>query len=131
MIFATAISELVDPRDKGLNFSTEEINSAEGQWYKNLTKLTASIGSISDLKSVHAPKKAISLSSRNKATIGKASKSSIRATSASRVISIEELNSESESEDEGLPMYKKPDSDPEDSDEDATLVRRDKPVAPV
>ncbi|MBE3111582.1 MAG: hypothetical protein IMZ46_13940 [Acidobacteria bacterium] len=42
---------------------------------------------------------------------------------------IEEVDT-SESEDDIVP-YAKPDSDAEDSDDDATLVRRDKPKAPV
>ncbi|EEY18593.1 conserved hypothetical protein [Verticillium alfalfae VaMs.102] len=44
---------------------------------------------------------------------------------------IEEVEDSSESEDDDLMVYNKPDDDAEDSDEDATLVRRDKPKAPV
>lgn len=128
MIVGTAISELVDSEEKRMNFNTEEINSPEGQWYRSLTQLTDTVGSIGDLKSltsVLSPR-----SSQNGIKSGKLSKPSIKTASTSKIISIEELEN-SESEDEDLIMYEKPDSDPSDSDEDATLVQRDRPVAPV
>jgi len=43
---------------------------------------------------------------------------------------IVEVMSESDDDDDLIP-FAKPDSDPEDSDEDATLVQRNKPKAPV
>lgn len=49
---------------------------------------------------------------------------------SSKVISIEEVDDDSESEDD-LISYQKPDDDPEDSDEDPTLINRSKPKAPV
>lgn len=131
MIAGTAISELVDSKEKRMNFSTEEINSTEAQWYRRLTQLTDTVGSIGDLKpSISTLSGPSSSSSRNEPSSGKLSKSSIKTASTSKIISIEELDN-SESEDEDLVMYEKPDSDPSDSDEDATLVQRDRPVAPV
>lgn len=131
MIVGTAISELVDSKEKRMNFSTEEINTTEGQWYRRLTQLTDTVGSIDDLKPSTSTLSGLSSSSsRNGPNSGKPSKSSIKTASASKIISIEELDN-SESEDEDLVMYEKPDSDPSDSDEDATLVQRNRPVAPV
>ena len=131
MIVGTAISELVDSKDRQINFSTEEIMSTEGQWYKSLTNLTDAVGSIEDLKpSTLALSGTISSSSQDGFKSGKASKTSFTTVSTSKIISIEELEN-SESEDEDLVKYQKPDSDPSDSDEDATLVQRNRPVAPV
>lgn len=131
MIVGTAISQLVDSKEKQMNFSTEEINSAEGQWYRSLTQLTDTVGSIGDLKpSTSASIEQPSSLSPNRFKNGKFSKPSATTASTSKIISIEELDN-SESEDEDLVMYEKPDSDPSDSDEDPTLVQRDRPVAPV
>lgn len=131
MIVGTAISQLVDSKEKQMNFSTEEINSAEGQWYRSLTQLTDTVGSIGDLKpSTSASIEQPSSLSPNRFKNGKFSKPSTTTASTSKIISIEELDN-SESEDEDLVMYEKPDSDPSDSDEDPTLVQRDRPVAPV
>lgn len=131
MIVGTAISELVDSKDRQMNFSTEEIMSAEGQWYRSLTNLTDAVGSIEDLKpSTLTLSGTISSSSQDGFKSGKTSKTSIKTVSTSKIISIEELE-KSESEDEDLVKYQKPDSDPSDSDEDATLVQRNRPVAPV
>lgn len=113
-----------------MNFSTEEINSSEGQWYRSLTRLTDTVGSIGDLKPSTSASGEPSTSSGNEIKSGKTVKQSTTTASTSKVISIEELDN-SESEDEDLVMYEKPGSDPSDSDEDATLVQRDRPVAPV
>lgn len=131
MIVGTAISELVDSKEKRMNFSTEEVDSTEGQWYRSLTQLTDTVGSISDLKpSASSSSGTSSSSSRNRSKSGETSRLSIRTGSTSKIISIEELDN-SESEDEDLVKYEKPDSDPSDSEEDATLVQRNRPVAPV
>lgn len=131
MIVGTAISELVDSKEKRMNFSTEEIDSIEGQWYRSLTQLTYTVGSIDDLKtSTSTSSEPNSTSSRNRLRSDKSSEPFTKTVSASKIISIEELEN-SESEDEDLVMYEKPDSDPSDSDEDATLVQRERPVAPV
>lgn len=131
MITATALSGLVDPKDKQMNFSMEEVHSAEGQWYQNLTKQNDVIGSISNLKPVTGVLgKWQSGSPNSRATKSKTLKPPSSAAT-SKIISIVELDNNSESEDDDLVSYEKPDSDPEDSEEDATLVERGRPVAPV
>ena len=131
MVVGTAFSELVDPKDKRMAFSTDEMNSPDGQWYRSLTSVKDSVGSIKDLKIESTP----SIKSSNQLSKSVNSNSSTRskkiAQSTSKIISIEELNDSSESEIEDLPMYEKPDSDPEDEDEDPTLIQRDRPTAPV
>ena len=131
MVTGMAISELVDPKEKRMNFSTEEINSTEWQWYQNLTKVNDHLGLIRDLKvgSAVSKKKRFSYTPISTSN-GKSSTSSVQNTPTSRIISIEEVDENPDS-DEDLPMYEKPDSDHSDSDEDATLVQRDRPVAPV
>lgn len=132
MITATAVSELVDPKDKQMNFSMEEVNGAEGQWYRNLTKQKDVIGSIGDLKPVSdILGKWQSGSPKSRVTKSKPLKPSSTANISSKIISIVELDGSSESEDDDLVPHEKPDSDPEDSEEDATLVQRGRPVAPV
>lgn len=130
MITATAVSELVDPKDKQMNFSMEEVHSAEGQWYQNLTKQKDVIGSISNLKPVSDVLGKWQSSPKSRATKSKTLKSPSSATT-SKIISIVELDDGLESEDDDLVTYEKPDSDPEDSEEDATLVERSRPLAPV
>ena len=131
MIVGTAISELVDPKERRMNFDSEDVRSAEGQWYRSLTKLQDSIGLVSKMKAAIPMSKKKKLKSEVEINNGKPSKTVAHPTSSTKVVSIEEIESRSGSEEDGLPMYEKPDSDASDSDEDPTLVRRDKPSAPV
>ena len=130
MFVGTAVSKLKDPQEKRLNFSAEEINSAEGRWYRNLTGVQDSVGSIEDLQSTKSKARAKSNGSNAKSINSRHNKPSDQ-QSTSKILAIEEIGDESESEDEDLVAYEKPDSDISDDDEDATLVQRDKPTAPV
>ncbi|KAK4698101.1 telomere length regulation protein, partial [Lecanoromycetidae sp. Uapishka_2] len=132
MIVGNAISELVDPADKKMKFSFDEMNHLDRQWYSRLTRVNDIVGCISDLKSPHISSNE-SLVTRmenasNNEPLGRASSS---AKPSSKIIAIEEVNDSSESEAEDLPIYEKPDSDHSDEDEDPTLVVRDRPTAPV
>lgn len=131
MIFGTAISELVDPKERRMNFDAEEVNSAEGQWHRNLTRLEDTIGLISDIETASSISQKKYPSAKAKIDIVTPSKAVVHPKSNSKIISIEEVESGSGSEEDNLPVYEKPDSDASDSEEDATLVRRDKPSAPV
>ena len=131
MVVGTAFSELVDPKDKRMTFSADEMNSSDGQWYRSLTGVKDLVGSINDLKPASTPptKPPNQLSkSVNSSSLARPKKT---AQSASKIISIEEISDSSESEAEDLPTYEKPDSDPEDEDEDPTIVQRDRPTIPV
>ena len=125
MIVGVAVSDLVDQSDKKMTFSSEEIDNDEGRWLRSLTKVMDSIGSISDLMATTidspAPKKRIQ---RPRSPVQQS-----KLASVSKIMSIEEIDDTSD--DEALPMYEKPDSDDEDSEDDPTLVQRDKPTAPV
>ncbi|KAL9018933.1 MAG: hypothetical protein Q9185_003767 [Variospora sp. 1 TL-2023] len=136
----TAVSELVDPPDKRINFSSEEIRSAQGRHYVNLSKFQDPFRPIEDLKcgKVH-DKQLVTREGRVPAVQHIESPSSkSHPPKGSRVISIEEVESEhqleeeeEEEEEEDLPAHAKPDSDASDSDEDPTVINRDKPTAPV
>lgn len=126
MVAGEAVSGLVDKGEKKLNLHTDETNLEEGKWYKSLVETSDDIGRIDRLRPEgHAPPpKATSTRSAKPASerrpVGRQPKQGFI---------IEEI--EDESEDDDLIPYAKPDSDAEDSDEDPTLVRRDKPKAPV
>lgn len=130
MLVGTAISELVDAEGKRMKFSAEEIDTADGRWYRSLVTIQDSVGSVEDLKSDnHQPKK---FSTARTHSSSKHSEDSwTRKEPSSKIIAIEEVYDQTESEDEDFVTYEKPDSDVSDEDEDPTLVQRDRPTAPV
>ncbi|KAI4136343.1 MAG: hypothetical protein LQ341_005670, partial [Variospora aurantia] len=139
MYVGTAVSELVDAPDKRINFSSEEISSAQGRHYVSLSKFQDSFRPIEDLKrgKVHE-KQVVTREGRVPAAQHiKPPSSKSHPPKGSRVISIEEVESEhslgeeEDDDDEDLPAHAKPDSDASDSDEDPTVINRDKPTAPV
>ncbi|KAL9611549.1 MAG: hypothetical protein Q9167_003833 [Letrouitia subvulpina] len=131
MYVGTAISELVDPPEKRMNFGVEDIDSPDGRTYLNMTRIQDPIGSISDLKSENRAQQRTLKKDRRDQSINESHlNGSQKPTTISKVIAIEEVENESE-EDGDLPMYEKPDSDTPDEDEDPTLVERNKPTAPV
>ena len=125
MVVGEALSGLVDKGEKRLDFHMDETNQDEGKWYKGLIQVSDQIGNLSDL-----PLKP----SNTTTTAEKTSRRKPVPKPAPKLpqqgFIIEELSDE-ELEDEDLVGYGKPDSDEEDSDDDPTLVRRDKPKAPV
>lgn len=133
MCVGTAVSELVDPVDRRMNFSSEEVTGSRGQHYLRLTKVHDSLGSIDDLRP--AERAAVPQISQNQKRLPvkgtQSSKDPKPPSTESKIISIEEIQSGSECEDDDLPTYTKPDSDASDSDEDLMVVNRDKPTAPV
>ena len=131
MVVGTAFSELADPKDKRMAFSTDEMNSSDGQWYRSLTKVNDPLGSIEDLKLASAPQTESSVKPPRPIKSSAPGRSKKPVQPSSKVISIEEIDNSSESEAEDLRMYEKPDSDPEDEDEDPTVIQRNRPTAPV
>ena len=130
MVVGTAISELIDSEDKRMHFSMQEIDSEEGLWYRSLCKCNDTIGSMDDFRAVaYHGKQPPAKSPTKEAPRSRIVPTKLSSTS-SKIVSIQEIN-ESGSEDEDIPKYEKPDSDPEDQDEDATVVQRNKPTAPV
>ncbi|KZF26020.1 hypothetical protein L228DRAFT_279274 [Xylona heveae TC161] len=159
MVVGVSISELVDKPDKQMKFGTEELETDEAKWYKNLVHVDDKIGTLDDLKSTLHP--LVTSSAPNFITSAtttarpedskpasdekpkppkpsrKAPASKPEPKKSPGIIEVLDSSSSSEPEDEDddedddLIPYAKPDSDAEDSDDDPTLVTRKKPSAPV
>jgi telomere length regulation protein len=129
MVIGEALSSLVDKDDKKMDFKMEEMSTPEAKWYKSLVTVSDSVGSLDAFKSQTITKVA---QNRKPAVSRPTAKSKVPQSSGSKIISIEEISSASEdSENDGLTPYAKPDSDASDSDEDPTLITRNKPTSPV
>lgn len=130
MIVGEALSGLVDQGDKGMDFKLEDTKTSEAIWYKSLVMVSDTIGPLDYLKLGSA----MSISKKRQISSSKPSSKPKVVERNSRIVAIEEINEDSEEEefdDDGLVPYEKPDSDVEDSDEDATLITRNKLTAPV
>lgn len=133
MVVGEAISGLAESAGKQMDFKMDELQSGEAKWYKSLVNVQDSVGSITDLRvtamdeerEVKPPKSKIAPAPR----AGK--KPSTPSQQTSQIISIEEIEDETEDEDDDIMTYGKPDSDAEDSDDDPTLITRNKPTALV
>jgi telomere length regulation protein len=133
MVIGEALSGMADGGEKKLDFQMEETKTDEAIWYKDLIKVDDIVGPIDLLlsKSEERPK----MKKPAAASTSKAKSTAIQKVPAPRASGfiIEEVDDtgDEEEEDDDLAPYTMPDSDPEDSDEDPTLIRRDKPRAPV
>lgn len=129
MVIGEAMSSLVDKGDKTMDFKIEDTKTSEAKWYKSLVNVSDTIGNLEPLKSTFVPK----ILKTTKAAKAKPTSKLNSLKGNTKIISIEEIedDEEVESDDDGLTPYAKPDSDAEDSDEDPTLVIRNKPTAPV
>jgi telomere length regulation protein len=132
MVVAEALSSLVDKGDNKMDFKVEDMQTAEAEWYKSLVNVQDTVGSVEVLSrtSLQIVPKPMARS--------QAAKRPIPLDASRKVISIKEIDDDEESaeetdsdEDDDLVPYGKPDSDAEDSDEDAANVVRNKPTAPV
>lgn len=124
MVVGEGLSSLVDKGDKKLDFKMEETSQEEGRWYKELTTVSDEIGP-PDILFTAQP-----IPPKKKAVPHPASRKLPTQPGQSGFV-IEELSDEDAPEEDDIVPYAKPDSDDEDSDDDPTLVRRDKPRAPV
>ncbi|KAF4624096.1 hypothetical protein G7Y89_g14073 [Cudoniella acicularis] len=130
MAIGEALSSLVDKGDKRMDFKVDEMSSADGKWYKSLVNVADTVGSLDSLKLETMPAQ----QRKFKPQLTKPAKKATPMSGTSKIISIEEVETDEEkeeSDDEDLVPYRKPDSDAEDSDEDATNIVRNKPTAPV
>ncbi|RAK96370.1 telomere length regulation TEL2 family protein [Aspergillus ibericus CBS 121593] len=131
MLIGTAISEIIEQQGKGMKFNLEEMESDEALWYLDLAKTNDSIGSAESIQSLKEPAKPTATQTK-KQSASRASTSKQAINRTAKIVAIEEINdSEDEEEDEDLIPYEKPDEDASDSDDDPTLVQRNKPTAPV
>ncbi|KAM0332389.1 hypothetical protein ACHAQA_002668 [Verticillium albo-atrum] len=127
MAIGEALSSLSDTNQAKLDFKTDEMDTEEAKWYKELPTIVDEVGPIEPLVVTSPPK------ARKPPAKPTPAKPTPRRAVPPRTTGfvIEEVEDSSESEDDDLVAYAKPDDDAEDSDEDATLVRRDKAKAPV
>lgn len=132
MIVGSVASALVDPPDKRMNFSMEKTAGEEAKMYRELTELHDVVGSLGDLKAL-APESGSVAVQKGSTSSRKTRDEGLKVTPAitSKVISILEVDSDTSSEDETLPVYNRADFDEEEEDDDPTLIQRDKPTAPV
>lgn len=130
MIVGEALSSLVDKGDKKMDFKMQEMQTREAMWYKSLVSVTDTVGTLDPLR-----QGAASQAKKSHPRTSKPTPKAMPAPTGSKIIAIEEVETDEEEEvdpdNDGLTPYAKPDSDVEDSDEDATLVTRNKPTAPV
>jgi telomere length regulation protein len=133
MVVATAMSRMVDASGKIMDFGVEELENAESRELFKLTSVSDEVGNINELKQLDSglqTSSAIVVEMQLPKRKAPAKSSQVQ---PSKVISIEEVEDDSDevSDDEDLVPYAKPDDDPSDSDEDPTLINREKPMAPV
>ncbi|KAF2197233.1 hypothetical protein GQ43DRAFT_484297 [Delitschia confertaspora ATCC 74209] len=131
MFVGVAISLMVDKPELRLKFEFEGSEAEEAKWYQQLTTVEDKIGQLGDLKPLQSTNRPTAPTKASKASKQKAeapTKPSITEIKGPRII---EIVSESSDEDEDLVPYGKPDSDPEDEDDDPTVLDRHKPTAPV
>ena len=130
MLIATAVSRIVDEVGSVMSFEVEEMESQEAQQWLQLTTIMDSIGTLEDLTHASSVQSMIMPLSRPLAAPRKAAQREPGSQVAtSKILSIEEVDEDDQIDD--LVPYPKPDDDPSDSEEDATLIDRSKPKAPV
>ena len=144
MIVGTAISGLVDKEGAKMSFGTDDMETEEARWYMSLVRIDDRVGRLEDLDGLLTKQnqpRSITRRAGRSTTLkdmpkinGKPTFGPPRPPAQTEVIGekvTEILDGDEDEEDDDLRPYAKPDSDPEDSDEDATLVNRKKARAPV
>lgn len=131
MVVGSSISELLDEPEKRLKFGADDSRDIDWSFYKTLLHLKDKMGNIVDLQTDSKSPKIPTETLTKAPAIRNGPGNGRKAPAPSKVVKIEEIHTESESESEDdLPVYAKPDSDPSD-DEDPELIVRNKPTAPV
>ncbi|KAJ2982154.1 hypothetical protein NQ176_g1580 [Zarea fungicola] len=134
MVVGEALSTLVDKGKNKLDFHMEEMETAEIQSLKTLISISDTVGPFTDLLlPIQSVESVISIALPQNPTAKLRRKPAPRSSTASNLPKaiIEEIDSsEDEDDNDGLVPYAKG-SDPEDSDDDAELVQRNKLKPPV
>ena len=128
MVVATTVSGVVDTNGPKIEFDDESMSTLEAEWYKSLPTLSdepSATWTLSDLFSQdvqpsRGPKLTASFPIRKQK--GKPERSKKVKSATPNVIEVI---------DDDIVGYAKPDSDPEDEEEDPTLINREKPRPPV
>lgn len=138
MVVGMTVSKLIDPQDSRMTFSDESMETAEGQWYQQLPYIQDKLAEAVDCRFLFSKKdvenpttvSATSLSLRQKGAIHPKLFKSMKERHQTPTKPMGKIVQLVEEEDDLVP-YAKPDSDPEDDDEDPTLVNREKLRPPV
>ncbi|RYP41667.1 hypothetical protein DL767_000872 [Monosporascus sp. MG133] len=128
MVVGESLSGLVHGADKKLNFNMEEMDTDDANWYKSLVRVSDKVGPLDPLRASVSTSKPATARKPPKPKESVPPQPSKAAPNPGFII--EEVEGDEE-EDPDLVPYAKPDSDAEDSDDDPTLINRDKPKAPV
>ena len=132
MIVGESLSALIDNNKAKLDFHVEDMETDEVEWLKSLTNVSDTIGSVDPILSATQPTDAAAAplqqrpSSKSKPK-PKPKPAASTPTNLPKAI-IEEIDSSDDDDD--LVPYEKG-SDPEDSDDDPTLIQRNKIKPPV
>ncbi|KAK7426189.1 telomere binding protein [Neonectria magnoliae] len=135
MVVGESLSALIDNKEKKLDFHMEEMDTDEAQHLKNLTKVSDKPDTAdSILSDVHTQTVSQHIKSAETTSAPAMKKPKPKPKPAATTVKpkaiIQEIGFSDDEEDDDLVPYAK-DSDPEDSDDDATLVQRNKPKPPV
>ncbi|KAI1813008.1 telomere length regulation protein-domain-containing protein [Poronia punctata] len=143
MVVGEALSGLVHANDTKLNFQMDETSTEEANWYKSLVHVNDQAGPLDPLRASftssqtqiqtqaqteprHSPQPTTSKKKRTPIPPVK-----VQPKTGFIIEEVEDDEDDGGKEDPDLIPYAKPDSDAEDSDDDPTLINRDKPKAPV
>ncbi|TQV99770.1 Telomere length regulation protein [Cordyceps javanica] len=133
MVVGEALSTLVDKGKNKLDFHMDETETEEFESLKSLTDLSDPVGTFDDLCEASQSIELVAssaLSSKQKARSEKKKRPPKPSAAANLPKAIiEELDSSDDGDDDLVPYAKG--SDPEDSEDDAELVQRNKVKAPV
>ncbi|KAI4715505.1 hypothetical protein E4T48_08322 [Aureobasidium sp. EXF-10727] len=137
MVVGMGISDLVDKAGSKMNFDIDDLKTAEAKWYQRLVKVDDKIGNYTDIKEIFGHNKVTEIKPTTTTNPRPSSKPAQTKPKPKPIIQEElqgprimEVLDDSEEDDDLVP-YAKPDSDPEDEDEDPTMINRDKAKAPV
>lgn len=144
MVVGTALSGLVDKAGSKLSFGTDDMQTPEAKRYMELVSINDQPGTLEGFAKLVAdtdkqrqaklhkpvPPRQLMPKINGKPIFGPVRPPPIKVQTEVEGAKVAEI-SDTDSDDDGLTPYAKPDSDAEDSDEDATLVNRDKSRAPV
>ena len=148
MVVGTALSGLVEKEGAKMSFGTEDMRTRETEWYSDLTGVFDTISSLNEFEAllhrhaqsvtkpsgrvgIHKMKLEAMPKLNGKPLFGPVPPLTLAQTEVEGEKVSEILDEESDEDGEEMVRYAKPDTDPEDSDEDATLVNRHKPRPPV
>ena len=131
MVVGEALSGLVHGTDKKLDFKMEEMDTDDANWYKSLVRISDKVGPLDPLRQSGSNAQATKAAKHTNPKRKPKPPPQPAKTAPKTGFLIEEVEDEEEEEDPDLVPYAKPDSDAEDSDDDPTLISRNKPKAPV